>query len=170
MSHSTRKLGNTFTWLGWIIGFFMLALLFDDIIEQQTNPNQSVNTAQNNSFQEIILQRNRRGHYLFNGKINNKIVTFMVDTGATTTSIPAHLSQSLQLPRGRAFQVQTANGISKAYATEIRSLKLGAIEFNNTAASLNPGLQGDEILLGMNILKNMEIIQRGEVLILRKYQ
>lgn len=170
MTHSTRKLGNTFTWLGWIIGFFILALLFDDILEQQSNPNQSVNTAQNATYQEIVLQRNRHGHYLFNGDINYKTVTFLVDTGATTTSIPAHLSDKLQLKRGHSFSVQTANGNSTAYSTRINSLKLGEIEFNNSIASLNPGLKGNEILLGMNILKHMEIIQRGDTLILRKYQ
>ena len=35
-------------------------------------------------------------------------------------------------------------------------------------ASLNPGLRGNEALLGMNILKKMELIQRGDTLILRK--
>ena len=170
MSHSTRKLGNTFTWLGWIIGFFMLALLFDDILESQLNPNQAVNTAQTAAYQEIMLQRNRQGHYLFNGEINGETATFMVDTGATTTSIPSHLSDKFQLNRGRSFRVQTANGASTAYSTRVDKLKLGDIEFYHTSASLNPGLKGDEILLGMNILKNLEIIQRGETLIIRKYQ
>ena len=169
MTHSTRKLGNTFTWLGWIIGFFILALLFDDILEQQANPNQKVNTSQNAAYQEITLQRNRNGHYLLNGQINHKTVTFIVDTGATTTSIPAHMSKKLGLKRGQSFGVQTANGRTTAYSTRINSLKLGEIEFTDSIASLNPGFKGNEILLGMNILKNMELIQRNDVLTLRKY-
>lgn len=168
MTHSTRKLGTTFTWLGWIIGFFMLALVFDQILEQQNNSNQSVNTVQRGAYQEISLERNRNGHYLFNGSINDKTVTFLVDTGATTTSIPLTLANRLGLNKGRRFSVQTANGVSSAYSTVINSLKLGEIEFNHIGASLNPGLQGKEILLGMNVLKELELNQRGNILILRK--
>lgn len=168
MTHSTRKLGTTFTWLGWIIGFFLLALLFDKIISHQQNPNQSVQTVRTDAHSEIVLQRNRSGHYLFNGRINDKTVTFLVDTGATMTSIPAHEAERLGLKKGHAFAVQTANGSSTAYGTRVRSLMLGDMEFRNVRASLNPGLTGNEILLGMNILKKMELAQRGETLILRK--
>ena len=168
MTHSTRKLGQAFTWLGWIAGFFLLALLFDRILDQQSNPNQSVNTIRGDRFQQIELTRNRQGHYLFNGSINDQVVTFLVDTGATTTSIPLHLGSKLGLRQGNRFAVQTANGSSFAYATTVQSLGLGDIEFSNVKASLNPGLQGDEILLGMNILKNIELTQRGDTLILKK--
>ena len=168
MPHSTRKLGNTFTWLGWIIGFFMLALLFDRLLENQLNPNQSLQTIREGGYQEVRLTRNRQGHYLFNGEINGREVTFLVDTGATTTSIPLKLAGVLQLEKGLKFSVQTANGIGEAYSTMLDSLKLGDIEFNRVKASLNPGLTGNEILLGMNILKDIELIQRGDMLILRK--
>jgi len=168
MSHSTRKLGNTFTWLGWIIGFILLAMLFDKILDQRNNPNQQVNTFQTGAYQEITLQRNRQGHYLFNGLINHKEVTFLVDTGATSTSIPDNLAAKLGLQKGYKFSVQTANGSSFAFSTKVKSLQLGDMEFNNITASLNPGLQGKEILLGMDILQQLEMIQRGDTLILRK--
>lgn len=169
MAHSTRKLGTTFIWLGWIIGFFFLALLFDKILDRQLNPNQSVATLHNADYSEISLQRNRQGHYLLNGEINRKQVTFLIDTGATTTSIPMHLADELGLRKGPRFQVQTANGSASAYATLLDQLRLGEMEFAQVRASLNPGLQGEEILLGMNILKNLELIQRGERLILRQF-
>lgn len=168
MSHSTSKLGTTFTWLGWIIGFFLLALLFDRILDHQQNPNQSVQTIRSGGHQEIVLERNRSGHYLFNGLINGKSATFLVDTGATTTSIPAHLADEFGLQKGHRFGVQTANGKSYAYSTRIDILKLGDIQFEQVKASLNPGLQGQEILLGMNVLKKMELVQRENILILRR--
>ena len=127
-----------------------------------------VQTARTESHEEIVLQRNRSGHYLFNGRINDREVTFLVDTGATMTSIPAHQATRLGLEKGHAFAVQTANGRSTAYGTRVDSLLLGDIEFTDVRASLNPGLRGNEALLGMNILKKMELIQRGDTLILRK--
>ncbi len=168
MSHSTRKLGQTFTWLGWIIGFFLLALFFDKVLDTQLNPNQSYETLQRSDYEEIKLTRNRYGHYILNGSINDKAVTFLIDTGATATSIPYQLIDYLGLKKGTAFNVQTANGISKAFSTTLDSLKLGDMQFNTVSASLNPGFKGPEILLGMNILKNLELIQRGEYLTIRK--
>lgn len=167
MAHSTRKLGNTFTWLGWILGFFVLALLFQKVLDIQNNPNQSVKTLTANGHYEIKLQRNRSGHYVMDGEINSQPVTFLLDTGATTTSIPQNISDSLGLKKGIPIQVETANGTTRAYGTRLKSLRLGLIEFSDVRASINPGLDGNQILLGMNILKNLELVQRQDSLIIR---
>ena len=167
MAHSTSKLGNTFTWLGWIAGFLLLALLFQQLIDDQNHPNRNISSYVEGGFQQIELQRNRQGHYLLDGSINGEAVTFLVDTGATTTSIPAQLGERLGLRRGFAFDVQTANGRSTAYATRLDSLKLADIEFRDVDASLNPGFGGNQILLGMNILKHLELIQSGNTLVIR---
>lgn len=167
MEHSTRKLGNTFTWLGWIVGFFLLALLFQQFLDHQNNPNQSVKTVTGDGFYEIELQRNRNGHYILDGEINHQKVTFLIDTGATTTSIPESISKRLGLRKGLPISVETANGTSTAYRTRLDSLSIGLIEFNDVLASINPSYESHEILLGMNILKNLELIQRGETMIIR---
>ena len=158
-----------FTLSGWIIGFLLLALIFSKVVDHQNNPNQSVATSQSSQFQEIVLERNRYGHYVFDGEINGKAVTFLVDTGATRISIPANLQTYLNLKLGPAFKVSTANGVATAYMTRLDELKLGEILLTDVKASLNPGLPDDQILLGMNVLKNMELVQRGDSLIIRQY-
>jgi aspartyl protease family protein len=168
MEHSTKKLGMMFTLSGWIIGFLILALIFSNILDDQANPNRSVATSQSSQFKQIELERNRYGHYVFDGEINGKPVTFLVDTGATTTSIPANLQKYLQLKAGPEFNVSTANGIATAYMTRLDELKMGEIRLTDVKASLNPGL-ADGILLGMNVLKHMELVQRGDTLIIRQY-
>jgi aspartyl protease family protein len=95
-------------------------------------------------------------------------VTFLVDTGATITSIPAHLKDQLKLNAGAAFLVSTANGTATAYRTRLNELRMGSIILNDVRASLNPGLS--DILLGMNVLKNMELTQRGNELVIRQYR
>ena len=169
MQHSTKKLGMMFTLSGWIIGFLLLALIFSNILDDQTNPNQSVATSQSSQFKQIKLERNRYGHYVFDGEINGKVVTFLVDTGATTTSIPANLQKYLRLKVGPAFNVATANGIATAYMTKLDELKMGEIRLTDIEASLNPGLPDKSILLGMNVLKRMELVQRGDSLVIRQY-
>ena len=61
----------------------------------------------------------------------------------------------------------TANGRVKITLTEIATLTLGGITLQNVAANINPGMQGEQILLGMSALKQLEFTQRGETLILR---
>jgi len=151
MAHSTKKLGMMFTAAGWILGVLLLVLGFSKILDQQRNPNQSVSTAQSTGYQEIVLQRNHRGHYVFDGEINHQKVTFLVDTGATTTAIP------------------TANGTTTAYLTRLDQLALGDIELSEVNASIIPGMLTDEVLLGMNVLKHFELVQRGDQLIIRRY-
>ena len=116
------------------------------------------------------MLRNRSGHYVFDGEINRHKVTFLVDTGATTTAIPAHLQQTLDLTAGAPTSVSTANGIATAYLTRLDQLALGDIELHDVKASIIQGMAVDEVLLGMNVLKNFELIQRGNHLIIRQYQ
>ena len=152
------------------LGLLLLTLVFNNILDHQNNPNQSVATIQGGGFEEIVLQRNRSGHYVFNGEINHKKITFLVDTGATITAIPAHLQQKLGLKAGQATLVSTANGVTTAYLTRLDQLALGDIQLNNVNASIIEGMAVDEVLLGMNVLKHFELIQRGNHLIIRQYQ
>ncbi len=170
MSHSTKKLGMMFTITAWVIGFLLLALAFSKILDRQNNPNQSFATLQTGDFQEVVLIRNRRGHYVFDGEINRRKVTFLVDTGATTTAIPGELKQALGLKVGPATSVSTANGVTTAYLTRLEQLAVGDIELYDVNATLIPGMGIDKVLLGMNVLKHFELVQRGDELIIRRYR
>ena len=170
MAHSTKKLGMMFTAAAWIFGFLLLALVFAKILDQQNNPNQSISTLATGEFQQVVLLRNRNGHYVFDGEINRHKVTFLVDTGATITAIPGGLQRTLGLKAGPAISVSTANGLTTAYLTRLDQLAIGGIELFDINASIIPGMEVDEVLLGMNVLKHFELIQRGKQLIIRQYQ
>ena len=159
-----------FTAGAWILGFLLLALFFTKILDQQNNPNQSVSTLTGNNFQEVVLLRNRNGHYIFDGEINRRKVTFLVDTGATTTAIPGGMQQALGLSPGPATSVSTANGTTTAYLTRLDQLSMGSIELFDVNASILPGMETDTVLLGMNVLKHFELIQRDRQLIIRQYR
>jgi aspartyl protease family protein len=170
MAHSTKKLGMMFTAAAWIFGFFLLALVFAKILDQQNYPNQSISTLATGDFQEVVLIRNRNGHYVFDGEINRHQVTFLVDTGATTTAIPGGMQQTLGLKAGVATSVSTANGLTTAYLTRLDQLSIGTIELFDVNASIIPGMRINQVLLGMNVLKHFELIQRGRQLIIRQYR
>jgi aspartyl protease family protein len=151
----------------WLTGLVLLTIFFSNVLEKQRNPNQSPQSSMNGQNVEVKLKRNRMGHYVATGLINGQTVTFLLDTGATNVSVPAHLARGLGLSAGQAYMASTANGNVTVYQTKINKLDLGSITLNDVNASINPGMQNDEVLLGMSVLKHLEFTQRGDWLILR---
>ena len=130
-------------------------------------PQQQVVTSFDGEKRSITLQRGRYGQYLVSGTINGAEADFLVDTGASSVSIPVDIADSAGLTRGAPISISTANGIGTAYRTKIDYLKIGDLEIRNATAHINPGLS-DEVLLGMSILKNYELVQRGDQLVIRE--
>ena len=79
-------------------------------------------------------------HYLANGRINGRLVTFLLDTGATQVAIPGRMANLLGVEPGPAVQVRTASGIATAYRTEIAELQLGDIRLYNVCRNHCAGL------------------------------
>ena len=122
----------------------------------------------NNGIREVVLERNRQGHYVANGEINGIPVTFLLDTGATDVAIPAEIALDANLVSGLAQQASTANGVVTVYSTRINELTLGNIVLYNIEASITPSMLGGIILLGMSALQQIEFTQRGATLTLRQ--
>lgn len=142
----------------------VLWLYFSHALEARDNPNRDLVVAPGT---ELVLKRGGHGHYIFPGKINGHRVTFLLDTGATLVSVPAHLADALGLAPGAWQTSITANGTVNTRATRIDTLAFGPFVVRNVPASLNPGMADDQILLGMSVLKQLEFTQRGDTLILR---
>ncbi len=165
-----KRLGTTMQVLAWVVLMTLLAAWFNDLLGRRHNPNQVLETRYaEGGIREVVLQRNRSGHYVTSGRINGEPVVFMLDTGATGVAIPEAIARRLKLERGRAFRTQTANGIAVSYATRLDEVSIGDIALGNVSAGIVPGLQTSEILLGMSFLKHIEFTQRGAQLILRQY-
>lgn len=153
----------------WVVLLLLLTLFFNEWLEREHNPNREVRIQQNADGQrEVVLKRNRYGHYVATGAINGHSVTFLLDTGATDIAIPAHLREQLGLQQGAPITFYTANGIARGYRTRVDSVRLGNIHLRDLPASLNPNVQDDEVLLGMSFLKHLEFTQRDDTLILRQ--
>lgn len=156
--------------LGWITVLGLLTLFFSDYLTRQYNPNQELTVTQaKDGAVEVRLQRNRYGHYVATGTINNQPVTFLLDTGATHISVPGRVARDLGLEPGMRMPVATANGQIDVYATRLDSVSLGGIELSNVRANINPYMDMDDILLGMSFLKHLNFSQHGDQLIIRQY-
>jgi len=164
-----KKLGKGMWIATWIAGLLLLAMFFADQEKGWINPNQTpeFRTTQTGA-QEVILQRNRQGHYIVSGNINGKGADFLLDTGATDVVVSGNIAKIYGLKRGYRSMAITANGNVTVYATRIDQLTIGNITLHQVPASINPGMD-DLILLGMSALKQVEFNQRGDTLTLKYY-
>jgi len=164
-----RRLGRGMIALAWLVALGLLWVGFDDYLERRDNPNRDLRVEAGASA-ELVLKRNRAGHYVAPGTINGLPVVFLIDTGATLVSVPAHLGATLGLAPGAPQQVLTANGTVTVRATVIDELGLGPFRVAGVRGHLNPGMRNDDqILLGMSVLGQLEFTQRGDTLILRPH-
>ena len=168
MTDPNQRLGRSMIYASWLLVLGLLTWFFSSLLDKQYNPNQNLPT-QTNQGQKVILQRNDNGHYIATGTINNKSVTFLLDTGATLVSIPGHLTRHLDLEQGIAVGMNTANGTITTYSTKLNRVQLGPIELQSIRAIINPHTQANEVLLGMSFLKHLEFTQQGDTLILRQH-
>ncbi len=164
-----RRLGTGMVVAAWAVAIALLVSLFSGLLDGQRNPNgQVAGIRTDTGVAEVRLVQNRQGHYIASGLINGEPVVFLLDTGATDVSVPARLARRLNLKRGAPMQAQTANGVVTTYRTRLASVALGTISMSGVRAHINPGMTGDEVLLGMSFLRDLELSQREGLLTLRQ--
>ena len=165
-SNPHRGGGKIMLAIAWLLILGGLFWYFNDWQAREVNPNSA--SVLNVQRGDLTLARNRAGHYVADGEINGKHVTFLLDTGATWVALPLSLGRELGLKRGASVQLQTANGAAVGYQTRLDRVRLGALELNDVSAVMADGLDADVVLLGMSFLKRVEFTQRGDQLILRQ--
>ncbi len=164
-----KQIGKWMIYAAWVLLLVMLTLFFEGRLERQYNPNIALQASNSSDTpSQVTLEMNRFGHYVTSGTINGQTVTFLVDTGATRISIPGNVARQLDLKRGVPHRVMTANGSITVYSTFLERVAIGPLEMRNLQGHVNPHMGGQEILLGMNFLKSLEMTQRANRLILKK--
>ena len=140
----TRSFGRGMMIAAWILALALLTWLFEDEIARQVNPNRDpVGQIDAEGTREVVLRRNKQGHYVASGMINGKKVRFLLDTGATDVAVSESLANVLRLPRGAGGFSETANGVVAVWRSELASVRLGAIELRDVRASILPSMDQD---------------------------
>lgn len=104
---------------------------------------------------ELRIRKSMDGHFWVNGELNGKKVRFLIDSGATVTSISARTAAAADIATGGfPVLVQTANGVVKARRGRAERLKVGTIERGNLAVHVSDSF-GDTEVLGMNFLSSL---------------
>ncbi len=117
---------------------------------------------------DLIIPRDRDGHFYALGAINDRPVTFLVDTGASLVTVSEAFAQSANLGRGNATVFQTANGTLNGRIVSDVPVSLGPLTVSGVRVGV--GLVGDaqnKALLGQSFLARFDITLSKNQMILR---
>ncbi len=106
----------------------------------------------------VRLKREEDGHYWVRAAVNGVPVRFMVDSGATTTTLSQESARSASVAPSAGFSVlvETANGTVELQRARIETLAIGTIVQKNAAVLIGSEGLGDTNLLGMSFLSSLK--------------
>jgi aspartyl protease family protein len=118
----------------------------------------------------VRIRRGDGGMYRSAGTINGRSVEFLVDTGATTVAMNDATARALGIDyrAGSRSLVETASGVTEAYAITLREVGVGGIRLPNVQAVVIRGVQPSPVLLGMSFLSRTQIEHAQDALVLRR--
>ncbi|MCC0025855.1 MAG: TIGR02281 family clan AA aspartic protease [Zhengella sp.] len=112
------------------------------------------------------------GHFRDEFRLNGRRTTAMVDTGATLVAINRSTARRIGIRLSNAdfiYEVNTANGKTKAAAAVIDRVQVGRIEIDHVKAVVLDDKALAGTLIGMSFLKRLDSFQvRGNTLLLER--
>jgi aspartyl protease family protein len=119
--------------------------------------------------EELRVRQAPDGHFWVDAEVNGQPVRFLIDSGATTTSISAAVAARTQIriSRGLPAIVQTANGTVAVQRGRADTLRVGTIERRNLPVHVSEAF-GDMNVIGMNFLSTLRSWRvEGRILVLQ---
>jgi aspartyl protease family protein len=104
----------------------------------------------------LRVRQSSDGHFWVDALVNGAKVRFLVDSGATVTSLSSEAARLASVePSGRPpVQVNTANGAILAKRARAERIRIGSIEREDLAVHVSDSF-GDTNVLGMNFLSSL---------------
>lgn len=104
----------------------------------------------------VDIPRRENGTYVLAGEINGRAVHFLVDTGASLTSVPGRLAAELGLQSCTPREFHTAAGSRMGCVGVVDELSFGPFRARQVQVAIMPEMEG-EALLGMNLLASLRM-------------
>lgn len=103
----------------------------------------------------LVIRPRSDGHFWVSAEVNGHGARFLVDSGASVTTLSAATAQSAGLEPSGAFGalVDTANGPMIVQRGRAASFRVGSIERNNLAVHISP--RDTVNVIGMNFLSTL---------------
>lgn len=98
------------------------------------------------------------GHFWVRASVNGRPTDFMIDSGATMTTLTQATAAAAGVTASGGFPVlvETANGTVETQRARIEKLTIGPITQNDAAVLIGADTMGDTSLLGMSFLSTLK--------------
>lgn len=143
--------------LAWVaifaVGFILFA--FRDVLSSLGQRLRSEATGEAMiSGGEIRIPVSQDGHFWVDAKLNGRETRFLVDSGASITTVSTKTARAARLQPGmRVALVETANGVVRMRRASAERFQLGPIELTDFSVNIN---ERDSVnVLGMNFLSSL---------------
>jgi aspartyl protease family protein len=106
----------------------------------------------------MVVPRDPRGHFVVDGRIDGRQLSFMIDTGASVIALTASDAARLGIhPAQREFvaSVRTANGTVHAAPTQLDMVEIGDLVVRDVSALVLPDEALSDNLLGLSFLSRL---------------
>ncbi len=107
---------------------------------------------------ELRVRKREDGHFWVHGTINDRPISYMVDSGATMTTVSKReaIAAGIVLPdESMTIEVETANGLTRAWPVRVERFAVG--EIARSDFPIDVATSDDDVnLLGMNFLSSLK--------------
>ncbi|MDN5247885.1 MAG: TIGR02281 family clan AA aspartic protease [Wolbachia endosymbiont of Tyrophagus putrescentiae] len=155
----------------WLVTIVVIAMFFDLHGDKLNNNFISTFLPHKGRVQgngSIEFTKSRNGHFYIQAQINNRNVTFLLDTGATDIVLSKRDAEyvGINLKNIENFKkYETAKGTLDAGVIKIPRMRIGNFVISDIQASVNSHSMSYS-LLGMSFLKYFDFIMKDNKLIL----
>lgn len=146
---------------GWVVIFLAAFVAFqvkDDIsgFARQVLDERRAESGGVQVGEDLQIKQSLDGHFWVDATLNGAPVRFLVDSGATTTSISGATARRAGIVASSRIPavVQTANGMIQVQRGRADSLRVGHIAREDFAVHMSDGF-GETNVLGMNFLSSL---------------
>ncbi len=103
---------------------------------------------------EVRIPVSEDGHFWVSAELNGQQTRFLVDSGASITTVSSETAQAAGLKPGmRVAMVETANGVIRMRRATADQFQLGPIERSDLSVNINE--RDSSNVLGMNFLSSL---------------
>lgn len=117
---------------------------------------------------ELVIPRDRDGHFRLSGTVNGQPVEFLVDTGASLVTVSARFAEQAGLVGGQSVTFNTANGPMPGRVLRDIPVTAGPFAMGGTQVGVGLETGRDSVaLLGQSFLSRFDIELKSQQMILR---
>ncbi len=147
----------TLAWIGIFAFVYVLFLFRPEFMSIWERAKADVAGGAVSKDGQVVVRKSSDGHFYIDGAVNGHRLHFLVDSGATVTTLTEIAAKNAKVeidPGDFPVMVNTANGVASERRARVKELKVGSIARQDFPIHVSEGL-GETNVIGMNFLSTL---------------